>query len=71
MKTTLTSRGQIVLPAAIRQLDDLRPGQQFDVERIQEGEYVLRTVFRVRDRGLVHWLLACPEKDWFKPLPSE
>jgi AbrB family looped-hinge helix DNA binding protein len=29
MKTTMSSNGQIVLPAAIRQRDGIKPGQEF------------------------------------------
>ncbi len=71
MKTSLSSKGQIVLPAEIRQLDDLRPGQQFEVERLHDGEYVLRKILGPGQGGLVRWLMECPEKDWFKPMPSE
>ena len=66
MKTTMSSKGQIVLPAELRREDDLQPGERFDVERLEEGAYVLR---RVRDRlkrGLVELLRSCPERDWFE-----
>ncbi len=39
MKTTVSTKGQIVLPAEIRQLDQVLPGQQFSVERIESGQY--------------------------------
>jgi AbrB family looped-hinge helix DNA binding protein len=70
MRTTLSSKGQIVLPAEIRELDRIRPGQQFQVERLEPGKYVLQ---KVPEAGvdLVDWLLACPVKDWFQPIPSE
>jgi AbrB family looped-hinge helix DNA binding protein len=42
MKTTVSSKGQIVLPVEIRQQDDVRPGQKFEIERIERGEYRLR-----------------------------
>ena len=67
MKTTVSSKGQIVLPAGIRQEDDIRPGQQFDVERIECGEYRLKRRAR-RNAGLVELLQGCPSKGWFKPL---
>ena len=41
MKTTVSSKGQIVLPAELRQQDDVEPGQEFDVERLDRGEYRL------------------------------
>ena len=41
MTTTVSSKGQIVLPAEIRQQDDVKPGQKFEIERIDRGEYRL------------------------------
>jgi len=38
MKTRVSSKGQIVLPAEIRQRDGIRPGEQFEVKRIDRGE---------------------------------
>ena len=68
MKTTVSSKGQIVLPAEIREQDDVRPGQKFEVERIERGEYRLRRTAHRRNEGLVELLLACPVKGWFQPL---
>jgi hypothetical protein len=58
-----------VLPAEIRQQDDIRPGQKFEVERIDRGDYRLRRTARRPNEGLVELLLACPVKGWFEPLP--
>jgi AbrB family looped-hinge helix DNA binding protein len=66
MKTTVSSKGQMVLPAAIRQRDDIKPGQVFDVKRIGRGEYLLKRSTRPRNEGLIKLLLACPVKGWFK-----
>ncbi|HOY57533.1 MAG TPA: AbrB/MazE/SpoVT family DNA-binding domain-containing protein [Verrucomicrobiota bacterium] len=66
MTTTVSSKGQIVLPAGLRQQDDIRPGQEFDVERIDQGEYRLKRRTRRRNQGLVRLLLDCPVKGWFK-----
>jgi AbrB family looped-hinge helix DNA binding protein len=71
MKTTVSSKGQIVLPAEIREQDRIRAGQQFSIERIEAGEYVLKKLSVSERTGLVDWLLSCPEKGWFQPLPSE
>jgi AbrB family looped-hinge helix DNA binding protein len=68
VKTTVSSKGQIVLPAEIRQQDDVRPGQRFEIERIDRGEYRLRRTARRRNEGLVDLLLACPVKGWFEPM---
>jgi AbrB family looped-hinge helix DNA binding protein len=70
MKTTISSKGQIVLPRALREKDDIRVGQEFNVERVRAGEYRL-VRRRKRNEGLVAQLLACPEKGWFVPLASE
>lgn len=71
MTTTVSSKGQIVLPAEIRQQDDVKPGQQFDVERINRGEYRLVRREPPANEGLVRWLLACPHKGFFVPIESE
>jgi AbrB family looped-hinge helix DNA binding protein len=68
MKTTVSSKGQIVLPAELRQQDDVRPGQRFEIERIDRGEYRLRRTARRRNEGLVDLLLTCPAKGWFEPM---
>jgi bifunctional DNA-binding transcriptional regulator/antitoxin component of YhaV-PrlF toxin-antitoxin module len=70
MKTTLSSKGQIVLAAELRELDRIAPGQQFEIERLQSGEHLLRKV-SAPTVSMVDWLQRCPEKDWFQPLPSE
>ncbi|MBS1826398.1 MAG: AbrB/MazE/SpoVT family DNA-binding domain-containing protein [Acidobacteria bacterium] len=71
MTTTVSSKGQIVLPAEFRQMDQVEPGQQFDVERVDRGEYrfVRRTV--PPNEGAIQWLLDCPHKDFFIPIDSE
>ena len=67
MKTSVSSKGQIVLPAEIRRQDHIEPGQEFEVERIDQGEYRLMRAAQPRNKGLVTLLLACPVKGWFKP----
>ena len=68
MKTTVSTKGQIILPAEIRQRDGIESGQEFEVERIDRGEYRLKRKERRRNEGLVKLLLACPVKDWFEPM---
>ncbi len=60
MKTTLSSKGQLVLPADFRERDHLRPGQVFEVERLDEGDYRLRRLATAPNEGLVAWLRSCP-----------
>jgi AbrB family looped-hinge helix DNA binding protein len=67
MKTVISSKGQLVLPAALRQQDGIKPGQEFEVQRLEEGEYLLKRTRRRRNLGLVQLLLACPVKGWFRP----
>jgi AbrB family looped-hinge helix DNA binding protein len=68
MRTTVSTKGQIVLPAEIRQEDGIEPGQVFDIERIDRGEYRLKRQAPRRNKGLVKLLLACPVKGWFRPM---
>lgn len=71
VKTTVSSKGQIVLPAELRQLDHIQPGQQFIVERIESGHYLLKREDEAVNQGVVDWLQACPADDWFQTIPSE
>jgi AbrB family looped-hinge helix DNA binding protein len=71
MRTTVSSKGQIVLPSELRDQDGIHAGQQFAIERIEAGQYLLKRVAVLENRGLVDWLLECPEKGWFQPLSSE
>ncbi len=71
MKTTVSSKGQIVLPAEIRQQDRIEAGQEFDVERLDHGEYRLKRRAAAPNDGVIDWLLACPEKGFFVPIESE
>jgi len=71
MKTTVSSKGQIVLPAEILNQDGIEPGQEFDVERIDRGEYRLVRRAPRPNEGLVDWLLECPEKGYFVAVESE
>ncbi len=71
MKTTVSSKGQIVLPAAFRAMDRIKPGQEFDVERLDPGDYRLVRRGPPPNAGAIDWLLACPQKDFFVPIKSE
>lgn len=52
MKTAVSTKGRIVLPAEIRRQDGIEPGQELEVERIDRGEY------RLGNPGLLDWLRA-------------
>lgn len=71
MKTTVSSKGQIVLPAEFRRMDRIRPGQEFDIERLDCGDYRLVRRATPPNDGAVDWLFACPNKDFFVPIDSE
>ena len=71
MKTRVSSKGQIVLPAEVRRQDDIEAGQEFDIERLDRGEYRLVRRASRPNEGVVDWLLACPEKGFFVPVESE
>lgn len=71
MKTTVSSKGQIVLPSELRSQDRIEAGQEFEVERIDRGEYRLVRRKARPNEGVVDWLLACPEKGFFVPIDSE
>ena len=71
MRTTISSKGQIVLPAELRKQDGIEPGEEFTVERVDRGEYRLVRQAPPPNQGVVDWLLACPEKGFFVPIESE
>ena len=60
-----------MLPAELRQRDRIESGQEFDVERVERGEYRLVRQAPRPNEGVLDWLLACPEKDFFVPIESE
>jgi AbrB family looped-hinge helix DNA binding protein len=71
MRTRISSKGQIVLPAEVRRQDQVEAGQEFEVERLDRGDYrLVRRASRL-NAGVVDWLLACPEKGFFVPVESE
>ncbi|SFH57861.1 AbrB/MazE/SpoVT family DNA-binding domain-containing protein [Planctomicrobium piriforme] len=71
MKIIVSSKGQIVLPAELRQQDGILPGQRFRMERLDSGQYLLQREPLQDNAGVVDWLLACPVHGWFQPLSSQ
>jgi AbrB family looped-hinge helix DNA binding protein len=69
--TVVSTKGQVVLPAELRKQDHIEPGQVFEVERIDRGQYRLVRREPRANQGLLEWLLACPEKGFFVPVESE
>ena len=60
-----------MLPAELRQQDQIEAGQEFTVERLDRGEHRLVRNDPPPNEGLVDWLLSCPAKDFFVPIDSE
>jgi len=71
MRTRVSSEGQIVIPAELLEQDQIEPGQEFEIERVERGEYRLVRRTAAPNEGLVDWLLACPVKGYFVPIESE
>lgn len=71
MKSRVSTKGQIVLPAELRARDRIEPGEEFEIERIDRGEYRLVRLSPPANQGLVDWLLRCPEKGYFAAIESE
>jgi len=70
MRTTVSTKGQIVLPAELRKADGITAGDQFEVERIGPDEYRLTRLAPPANVGVVAWLRACPEQRWFVEIES-
>jgi AbrB family looped-hinge helix DNA binding protein len=62
--TVLSQKGQIVLPASIRNQLHLSPGDDFEISVEDEETITLRRISRPANQGLVDLLLKCPS-----PLP--
>jgi AbrB family looped-hinge helix DNA binding protein len=71
MKTSISTKGQIVIPAELRAADRIEPGEEFEVDRIGPDEYRLTRLTPPPNRGVVNWLRSCPEHDWFVAVESE
>jgi hypothetical protein len=52
-------------------MDRVEAGQEFDVERLDRGDYRLVRRAPRPNEGVLDWLLACPERDFFVPIDSE
>ena len=60
-----------MLPAELREQDEIEPGQEFKIERLDRGEYRLLRTQPAENAGLVDWLLRCPVKDYYTEIDSE
>ncbi len=52
-------------------MDGIEPGQEFDVERVDRGDYRLVRRSPPPNEGVLDWLLDCPRKDFFVSIESE
>ena len=71
MKIRIFPKGRIVLPLKLRQQDRIEAGQEFEVERLDRGEYRLKWCSAPPNEGVVDWLLSCPVKGFFVAVKSE
>jgi AbrB family looped-hinge helix DNA binding protein len=71
MRTRISTKGQIVLPATLRAEDGIAPGEEFNIERLGPDEYRLTRIAPPPNHGVVDWLRSCPEDGWFVEVESE
>jgi len=64
-------QGSDRLAAEIRKQDRIEAGEEFDIERLARGEYLVKRRSVPPNDGLVDWLLSCPHKGFFVPVESE
>lgn len=69
MTATINPDGGLNVPAGLLRQDGITPGQQVEVERLDTGLYRVARRNGESDWRLVDWLLQCPEKDYFVPVP--
>jgi bifunctional DNA-binding transcriptional regulator/antitoxin component of YhaV-PrlF toxin-antitoxin module len=51
MTTRVSTNGRIVLPVALRACDKIKPGQEFEVQRLAEGQYELTRCAKRLSKG--------------------
>jgi AbrB family looped-hinge helix DNA binding protein len=64
VKTTLSSKGHVVIPPSVQKQQNLRPGDDLEIisDEDQPGTILLRRMNRQPNEGLADWLRACPVK---------
>lgn len=60
MTTILSQKGQIVLPASVRERLKLKPGDDFEIIVDDDQTIRLRRITRPPNAGLVKHLFSCP-----------
>ena len=51
-------------------MDRVEPGQEFEVEPLDRGDYRLIRRTAPENEGAIDWLLECPQKGSFVPIES-
>ena len=67
MITTISTKGQLVLPQELRDQLGWSGGDRVQIEPDGEGRVILAKVKAVPNEGLIDLLLACPLKNWNIP----
>ena len=57
----MSTKGQIILPAEIREKGRFFPGEKFEV-REKNGKIILSPVKKSRNHGLLKHLRSCPQE---------
>ncbi len=60
MTTVLSQKGQVVLPASVREALGLEPGDDFEITLEDDHSIVLRQISTPPNSGLVDHLLSAP-----------
>jgi len=61
MQTVLSTKGQIIIPAELREKARLCPGEKFNIVE-KNGKIILSPVKKRRNQGLVKHLQSCPHE---------
>ena len=59
MTTVLSQKGQVVLPASVREKLELRPGDDFEI-LVDDDTIVLKPISKRPNSGLIEHLLSAP-----------
>jgi bifunctional DNA-binding transcriptional regulator/antitoxin component of YhaV-PrlF toxin-antitoxin module len=68
MQVVISKKGAIVSPVEFRRQDDVKQGEEFEIQRLARSEYLLKRTKPRRNEGVVELLLNSPVKGWFRPM---
>ncbi len=66
MTSTLSEKGQIVIPQGVRVRQGFHPGDDFTIHE-EPGAVTFKKIPQRRNKGLADLLYSCPHKGWFTP----